>query len=135
MKPKMSAAPTRKRVSKLGSLQPIRHMHAAMRKSIKQTAKRSVTRMRDKRPKRKKENELDLNTQLEKQTPHKTYPRPLNLSYDGSSFLEDLAGSGRVVGVVENSSSLTVHTVIFMTGYTQVCPPYVNHCTCAGAAE
>jgi len=35
---------------------------------INQTAKRSVTRMSDKDPKTKKENELDLNTQLEKQS-------------------------------------------------------------------
>ncbi|MCY0148539.1 hypothetical protein OEG84_12645 [Hoeflea sp. G2-23] len=44
-------------------------MRAALPSGINQTAKRNVTRMSDYDPKeRKKENELDPNTQLEKPT-------------------------------------------------------------------
>ena len=65
MKPKMSAAPT-KRVSKQGSPLPIRRILAAAPIQTTQTAKRSVTRMSDTDPKRYEEDELDPNAQLEK---------------------------------------------------------------------
>lgn len=80
MTPNMSAA-AKDRETEQGAPQPIRHMRAAAHDNDgpDQTAKRSVTRMRDNNPMRTTGKELDPNARLEKLTSRKVLAWPMAL--------------------------------------------------------